>query len=592
MPTPAQDLLALRISTLRSDVEKVRHAVELAERRNAQMAAISDVVESSSKAAYEGLAELNDVINQLRGFVRLNPLVEDALSESLVGVAADGTEVQLLDLVNGMSAQVEGIRSQVDAPRRPLVRVVRAQVDLKDRTGQLERSLDTRCRVLTTALDDLAARTAAGAPRELWSAFDTLLHEQARPLFVEYVDFLGGLTVRETGLDGRICEMSEFLLGGLASTRFVSIPASQSALSSAMDSVIKMGFPEWSVWGLPLAAHEVGVALWDDPMITDLRAAIREQVPAECDDAELAELFGDAFAAWTMGPAYGCAALLLRLQPHGADVRAHARPRDVDRARLVLGVLRSLTPPASDDGLSAAVETLASLWERTTRTLAPVTTAGGGGGDGGGVGGEEPGGAGADAAHEDDGLDARVAAAVQALHDADVTSAPLTPEQWQAVETLASLRERATRALAPAPLAGGGTGGAAPAEAGVPGGAGAAPGDDWVDALVTAAVQALRDVRLTYPPLTVEQWQAVEERRGDLARAPGDGPEPVVPARPETLLELLNAAWVARLEGDAGPDVLAAAVTRMWQHRSTGTSGLGTSGTGSSLPHRIGAGRQ
>jgi hypothetical protein len=371
--TSAQELLVLRLKTLGSDVEKVRVAVAVAKGRDTQIIEVAQILSVSGPegGVLGPLSELSQLALNLRDLMGNYDEIRQQIKEA-EGSPSGATILARLDAA---PEEFERIKGRLRDAKEKLVRIHTSMVDLGDRTQQLESSLSERCDVLVESIKKLeqTVATPGGDPRALWHAFDTMLNDKAQPLFREYVDFLGGLTVRDTGLDDRVCEMTEVLLKlfeGVV-THFFPIPAAQAALSSAMDSVIKLGFPEWSVWGIPLVVHEVGVALCNDKNEEGVQKLLDtwggDDGPLTT--AAVVELMGDAFASYTMGPAYGCAALLLRLQPQHDEEPGLEQARDVDRARLVLSILRS-NAGDSDTDCAEVIRSLASLWRDAVKTLA------------------------------------------------------------------------------------------------------------------------------------------------------------------------------------------------------------------------------
>jgi hypothetical protein len=152
----------------------------------------------------------------------------------------------------------------------------------------------------------------------LESAWEETAGEKNQLIFSDYVDFLSGLALRDKGWDNSICQIADELIANLLQAKMwdpLTIPSSHGAVTLA--KIIRMGFPEWTIWGLPLAAHELGlVAVSVDDT---LGSYIDDQAG---DDEELRRqmqvCLADAFATCTMGPAYACAALLLRFNPRFA----------------------------------------------------------------------------------------------------------------------------------------------------------------------------------------------------------------------------------------------------------------------------------
>ena len=145
----------------------------------------------------------------------------------------------------------------------------------------------------------------------------------------------------------------------------LSVPARQAALGTIMKSVFKLGFPEWTIWGIPLVGHEVGLSIAEndkgvDSLVNSTSFGIYRN--------RQRSLFADIFATYTLGPAYACAAILLRFEPHHAAA-PRGDPSDIDRARLILDVLDRL----DKDQVSSYRETVAklrNLWQEAVDNLA------------------------------------------------------------------------------------------------------------------------------------------------------------------------------------------------------------------------------
>ncbi len=476
MSTPAQELLKLRLRTLRSDVGKVQTAVTLVNGRDVQILEVARLIGmTGSQGVLTPLSTLSNLVFSLRDLLG----DYDDIAQEIKNAQGAVPGSVLLERLEVAPQEFEGIKEQLREARDKLLGIQKNMVDLSGRSAQLENSLSSRCDKLyrtISVLEQDVGNGSAGDQRVLWQRFETMLVEEAQPLFREYVDFLGGLTVRDTGLDDRVCEMTEVLLRSFTAivTHFFPIPAAQAALSSAMDSVVKLGFPEWSVWGIPLVAHEVGLALCADKNEEGVQGLLGKWGGQDGLGATttFSELVGDAFAAFTMGPAYGCAALLLRLQPHHDEASQPDQARDVDRARLILGVLRS-NAGDPDTGFATTIRKLDGIWRDAVTTLAGPAR-----------------------------------------------------------------QEEAERELAPKPE------------------------EDWLDDFQRDVLVVLRS-NLAIAAFTDSQWSQVVKRKVSLL---GGQKSPLLDS-PDDLLEILNAAWAARLDKEREPDVLAAGVTEIWEGR-------------------------
>ena len=239
---------------------------------------------------------------------------------------------------------------------------------------------------------DLRANKTTGgsAPIDPWVRYRELFGEHHQvDLFQEYVDVAAGLSLRGTGMDEHFCAMADWLsdqwTAGVNLPYWFAIPARHGP--SAMTSIIRLGFPEWTIWALPLVAHEFGKILVDEDVefrdqAADLAADVVQlesgseppptpEAAALVHDAPSATVarerevalririyLADAFATYVMGPAYACACLLLRLDPANS-----AQPAlDLVRATVVIKMLEKIDPGLQSH-LSAIVGTLRTSWD-------------------------------------------------------------------------------------------------------------------------------------------------------------------------------------------------------------------------------------
>lgn len=354
------DLLALRLEALKLDIHKVEAAVERAECRGHDLEQARDHLKASRRA----WRTIKGALQELADVMQDDPRIAKLLEESSEDLAARLTKVYTQSI--GPFGKV------LAALNDSLEQATGTAVQLDDRA--LQSSLEGRCSDLMAEIEELLAEVARSPEDRMrhWAAYQRLLDGTARPIFVEYVDFFAGLTLRDTGLDDRVCEMTDALLRRfkLATQRSLPLPARQAALGVALHSVILLGFPEWSIWGVPLAGHEVGLAYADEKTedeLSELVAAFASPGAAHS-EAYVRQLFADAFATYTQGLAYACASLLLRLSPRHDTADAPDVPADIDRARVILLMLEEVGEPGGS--LSDAVDHLRTIWMGAVRAHA------------------------------------------------------------------------------------------------------------------------------------------------------------------------------------------------------------------------------
>lgn len=223
----------------------------------------------------------------------------------------------------------------------------------------------------------------------------------SQTLLRECLEIIGTLAIREKNLDRRLLYVADELIRDCltlstgSSDYYLLVHSVSETFSRARARIIRLRFPEWTIWDLPLAAHDLGqVAMAKilreegfvepgDTTLTPFLAVQRDLLVAS--DAGLqaknqeggesaAEagrwakgrvliLLADAFATYTMGPAYAFSAIMLRLSPAVAAQRD--TPSDALRAEVILNTLTwmnentgGLAKPYSD-----AVEQQKKNWQ-------------------------------------------------------------------------------------------------------------------------------------------------------------------------------------------------------------------------------------
>jgi hypothetical protein len=182
--------------------------------------------------------------------------------------------------------------------------------------------------------------------------------ERCERIFHEYVDYLRGVALRGIGLHddtGRVNDLFRLadalpqLWGRFAewSWQSLAVPSRIEQNTSTQASVLRIGFPEWTVWALPLLQHEFGHVVID-----------KHQSALPVADATEAAILADALAALVTGPAYACAELLLRLDPKRVD----ASSDETLRSATILATLDCAAEATGDPSLSQLAQRLNEEW--------------------------------------------------------------------------------------------------------------------------------------------------------------------------------------------------------------------------------------
>ncbi len=266
-------------------------------------------------------------------------------------------------------AQIEALSENLDRGRTALET---SRID-----GGLRAAVDScfRNRIASKSkeLEILQSRTRGATRLEAyWGGFRQL-QKECGDLLREVLAFLEGALMRSAGLDADICRIADALLGELdASTdirwqRF-TIMADRD-LFVGMSEIIRISFPEFSVWNLPVAAHEFGHLVAEELHRNLGRDPFGEILESEGKKPEahgrqiLNEFFADLFATYALGPAFACTATLLRFDVGDAHRRSPTHPTAAERMHLVFKTLEKLNQLHVAGPYSGIIEQLRQLWE-------------------------------------------------------------------------------------------------------------------------------------------------------------------------------------------------------------------------------------
>jgi len=285
-------------------------------------------------------------------------------------------EMQLPALWNGLT---ETLVKQIDRERIVLSKIMQTVTDEK--------------------VDDEVLTTA-------WMHYDTHF-QKSQDILRECFEIIGTLAIRNSGLDEQVLAIADELVGEclVLSTHYshyyLLVPGVAAAFSKAVSRILRLRFPEWTIWHLPLVAHELGHVIVTGKLEEDelmeaemfwtmkpdfvkreeaLLALAGWQIQLTEGKVSAAELerwakgrvhefYADAFATYTMGPAYACSAILLRLDP---SAQAHEGiPSDAQRVHVILSMLRWMS---KEEGMTLPYHNIADVlqtrWDQAMARVA------------------------------------------------------------------------------------------------------------------------------------------------------------------------------------------------------------------------------
>jgi hypothetical protein len=225
-----------------------------------------------------------------------------------------------------------------------------------------------------------------------WRKYDQVRLE-ADTLLTEFSEFLAGSGIRDSGFDEGICEFAEDLLKSWVwsdSGGPLTMPIPHEVVQ-ILSNTVGLTYPEWTLWSLPMTAYEFwGVYARKQNRI---RAAFEKSAKRASLDLKRfsfnkpRSLLADAFATFSMGPAYAFYAFQLSLNPVATrglkPSRVEPPPPPSERAEVILEMLDRMDqkqpqawPPVIDElrqswnqALEAADNPRAALLPHEVRTL-------------------------------------------------------------------------------------------------------------------------------------------------------------------------------------------------------------------------------
>ncbi len=398
-------ILSTRLAALKSNLSTVQEVLTTVEGQRDELIRLEQLLLDRGDSVSASLRILDRLImpieQEVRDLVYDNQIdrsvlnqVEDAIAElrharDLLGRAAgllEGRRNRLIDILPESRLH--------DYFKGTLVAKASSSVD---GLNEFQKSL---VELMQQSAAELAqAETASDAEqqqhlnraRELsqkaWKQYREKRLEEYRPIFTDYVDFLRGLAVRDVGFDEGVCQLADELMSDnvfLVPIYWESftVLSRDESVGKTHAKIIRLPFPEWTIWALPLVAHEVGLLISErslsDWMASDERidgVPVKDFVESHTGNTwpigALHDCLADAFATFAMGPAYAFATILLRFDPVDAYVNIADQASHAKRAAVVLEMLRHMDATAEFSQYAGIVSLLEEAWQEALDQASP-----------------------------------------------------------------------------------------------------------------------------------------------------------------------------------------------------------------------------
>lgn len=347
-------ILKVRYQSLRSNLSRVRDLIDDLNTRRKQVDDIVDALDEANRSLRRTELDLLNLANDLT----------DGDSESNQNLPKKIREIadrsrKLYDTLEGPKRTVENLQAvckylNPQAKDMSIANVLGAGLPAPDPESWVQRLEDLYLGLL---------QTPAMIRDKAWDEYRGELYNNSQQLFRDYVQLLGGLAVRDMELDRKICRFADellkrYTLAGSADERLLTIPTRQEAVRMTWSRVVRLGFPEWSIWALPYIAHELWFVVarkkLQNPAVQNLE--LRQEL-----------CLADAFATWTVGPAYAYAAVLLQLNPWPGNIDGVEYAADDDRFRAIIYALQRTGLQGKVNRYHTVIRELQQAWADAQR---------------------------------------------------------------------------------------------------------------------------------------------------------------------------------------------------------------------------------
>lgn len=206
-----------------------------------------------------------------------------------------------------------------------------------------------------------------------WQSFQRI-RKDCQYLLSECLAFLEGALIRGAQLDEGLCEVADRLLKYLsdrtdiAYSRFTLL--AEGEFLSGMTDIIRLRFPEFNIWEIPIIGHEFGHFVAQkhrnyrptDPFQKIVEMEGKQKIEQQDEDF-LYEYFADIFATYALGPAFACTSILLRFTPENDEDHTH-HPSNSKRVYFILNSLDKV----SHWNYKGVIDYFTSVWQNILET--------------------------------------------------------------------------------------------------------------------------------------------------------------------------------------------------------------------------------
>jgi hypothetical protein len=227
--------------------------------------------------------------------------------------------------------------------------------------GTVRKLLEQELHDRESELADFESELASTPSQKSWKGLESIRLDRQRT-FQECLAMLGGLSIRAEGQDRDLCRIADVLQAEIVARLPTKVSiAGATILDSAISyhrtsQMVRIRFPDFSVWSLPAVAHELGHALFqeldqllpEEDWKTSPFRAMSEKLIDGRSLPHVRELYADYFACQAVGPGYACCSLLADFDLASAQRVVDSHPSARERAHVILSSLLDVDPAYAD----------------------------------------------------------------------------------------------------------------------------------------------------------------------------------------------------------------------------------------------------
>ena len=202
-----------------------------------------------------------------------------------------------------------------------------------------------------------------------WHMFKNINLDCA-PLFSECLAFLEGALLRSARLDDGICQIADALLDEMSRKtgiywNRITFLAEKDFFAQITD-IIRLRFPEFSIWNLPVSGHEFGHFVAQELREKTLNGLYRYPIQEILQREQgtmpfLVEYFADLFAVYALGPAFAYTFIVLNVDHRQICRDKPEHPSDAKRIHFILQALEKI----DETHYVGEIEILRKLWQKS-----------------------------------------------------------------------------------------------------------------------------------------------------------------------------------------------------------------------------------